>query len=112
MAPSLSRGTCDVYFLRLRFGMLYVGASVDLEQHLGAHVSGQACRTIASIFLRITESRDLFDFSEARQREAQLKRWSRQKKEALVRGDIDRLRKLSQSGDQSAGDAPGVLANC
>lgn len=111
MAPSLSRGTCVVYFLRLRSGVIYVGASVDLEQRLGDHLSGQACRTTAldipAALLRV----EIYStFSEARQREAQLKRWSRPKKAALVGGDFDRLRKLSQSRDQAAGDAPGVSA--
>jgi putative endonuclease len=41
--------------------------------------------------------------AEARRREAQLKRWSRAKKEALIRSDFDHLRKLSQSRDQSIG---------
>jgi len=113
MAPSLSRGTCVVYFLRLRSGILYVGASVDLEQRLGDHVSGQACRTTAlDIPLALLRVEIYVTFSEARQREAQLKRWSRPKKEALVRCDFDRLRKLSQSHEQTAGDAPGVSAKC
>jgi putative endonuclease len=92
-----------VYFLRLRSGMLYVGASIDLEQRLDDHASGQACRTTALdppfALLRV----EVYPtFSEARRREAQLKRWSRQKKEGLVRGDFDHLRKLSQSRDQIA----------
>jgi putative endonuclease len=113
MAPSLSRGTCVVYFLRLRSGILYVGASVDLEQRLDDHVSGQACRTTAldppSALLRVEVCPT---FSEARRREAQLKRWSRPKKEALIRGDFDRLRKLSQSHDHLAGGDSGISANC
>jgi putative endonuclease len=101
MAPSLSRGTCVVYFLRLRSGMLYVGASIDLAQRLDDHISGQACRTTALdppiALLRV----EIYStFSEARQREAQLKRWSRPKKEALACGDLPLLRKLSQSRDQ------------
>jgi putative endonuclease len=80
-----------------------------LEQRLDDHVSGQACRTTAldppSAFLRVEVCPT---FSDARQREAQLKRWSRSKKETLIRGDLDRLRKLSQSRDQSAGGSPGV----
>jgi predicted GIY-YIG superfamily endonuclease len=39
------------------------------------------------------------DFSAARQREAQLKKWSGQKKEALVRGNLDRLQRLARSHD-------------
>jgi putative endonuclease len=113
MAPSLSRGTAVVYFLRLRSGILYVGASVDLGQRLEDHVSGQACRTTTldppSALLRVEVCPT---FSEARQREAQLKRWSRPKKEALIRGDFEHLRKLSQSRDRAAGDVSGVSAKC
>jgi len=36
-------------------------------------------------------------FVEARHREAQIKRWSRAKKEALVTGDLEKLRALSKS---------------
>jgi putative endonuclease len=93
-----SKGMPVVYFLRLRSDMLYIGASVALEQRLDDHTSGQACRTTALdppvALLRVELCST---FSEARRREAQLKRWSRQKKEALVRGDLDRLRKLSRS---------------
>jgi putative endonuclease len=92
--------------------MLYVGASVDLEQRLDDHASGQACRTTALdppvALLRIEVCST---FPEAGQREAQLKRWGRPKKEALIRGDFDRLRKLSQSRDQSVGGQPGISAN-
>jgi len=45
MAPSLSRGMAVGYFLRLKSGVIYIGASIDLEQRLDDHVSGQACRT-------------------------------------------------------------------
>ena len=100
MAPGLSRGTCVVYFLRLHSGMLYVGASVDLEQRLDDHTSGQACRTTALdpplVLLRVEVCTA---FPEARQREAQLKRWSRAKKEALINGSFRALRRLSRSRD-------------
>jgi len=87
-----------VYFLRLRSGTRYVGASLDLEQRLDDHVSGQACRTtqldppLALLRIEVCST-----FCEARQREAQLKRWSRPKKEALIRGDCENLRMLSRS---------------
>jgi putative endonuclease len=100
MVPDLSKAMPVVYFLRLRSGMLYVGASVDLEQRLDDHVSGQACRTTRLdpplAFLRVEVCST---FREARQREAQLKRWSRPKKEALICGDFENLRVLSRSSD-------------
>jgi predicted GIY-YIG superfamily endonuclease len=93
-----SKGTCVVYFLRLRSGALYIGASEDIEQRLDDHCSGQACRTTQLdppvSFLRIET---FASFSEARMREAQLKRWSRGKKEALIEDDLKTLRSLSQS---------------
>jgi hypothetical protein len=49
-------------------------------------------------------------FAEARARESQLKRWSRPKKEALIRGDLDHLRVLSQS--QHAAQKTPRNANC
>ena len=100
MAPSLSRGMPVVYLLRLRSGMLYVGASTDLEQRLADHMSGQACRTTAldppMSVLRVEIHESL---ATARAREAQLKKWSRAKKEALIRGDVKTLKSLSRSRD-------------
>jgi putative endonuclease len=111
MAPSLSRGLCVVYFLRLRSGLIYIGASADLEQRLDDHSSAQACRTTeldpALSLLRI----EVFaTFAEARKREAQLKRWSRQKKEALICCDIASLRALSRSRENNG--SPASRANC
>jgi len=93
-----SKGTCVVYFLRLRSDALYIGASEDLEQRLEDYSSGQACRTThldpPASFLRI----EIYPtFAEARSREAQLKRWSRAKKEALLQGDLKHLHTLSKS---------------
>jgi predicted GIY-YIG superfamily endonuclease len=39
------------------------------------------------------------DFSSARKRESQIKRWSRAKKRALVSGDYGLLQRLSRSHD-------------
>ena len=101
------KGTFVVYFLRLRSGVPYVGASADLEQRLDAHASGQAGRTTRldpPISLLRFEAYPTFPA--ARRREAQLKRWSRAKKEALLRGDLVTLRALSQS--REAGTAGGL----
>ncbi len=100
MVPDLSKAMPVVYLMRLRSGVFYVGASVDLEQRLDDHVTGQACRTTQLdppvALLRVEE---FPTFREARQREVQLKRWSRAKKDALIRGDVERLRMRSRSRD-------------
>jgi len=98
MAPSRSKGTCIVYFLRLQAGMPNIGASVDLEQRLDDHISGQACRKTTLVPpVALLRFEGYSTLPEARQREAQLKRWSRPPKEALICGEFDRLRKLSRS---------------
>ena len=98
MAPSLSRGSPVVYILRLQSGILYVGCSTDVEARFRDHMNGRACRTTrldppkVLLWLEIQS-----DFPAARKREAQIKKWSRAKKEALISGDRARLRALSQS---------------
>lgn len=92
------KGQAIVYFLRLRSGALYIGASCDLAQRLEDHVSGQACRISKvdppAALLRVEQQPT---FPAARDREAQLKRWSRAKQEALVCGDTAGLRSLARS---------------
>lgn len=100
-----------VYFLRLRSGIIYIGASVDLPQRLDDHVSGQACRTTRlDPPITVLRVETHATFAEARARETQLKRWSRPKKDALIRGDLDHLRVLSQS--RKAAPKSQRNANC
>jgi predicted GIY-YIG superfamily endonuclease len=86
------------YILRLQSGSLYPGTTANLKQRYVDHCAKRACSTttldppIALIY-----SEEYETFSEARQREAQVKRWSRAKKEALVSGDLSSLRTLSKS---------------
>ena len=86
------------YILRLHSGSLYIGATTNLEKRYKAHQNRLAGRTTSSdpvVSLVYSEKHE--SFSKARHREAQVKRWSRAKKEALVAGDKDKLRVLSKS---------------
>jgi putative endonuclease len=51
--------------------------------------------------LKLVYSESLPKFSDARKREAQIKRWTRAKKESLVAGDMNKLRELSKSRRKS-----------
>jgi putative endonuclease len=87
-----------VYFLRLQSGNLYIGATTNLDQRCKEHFTGKACRTTKidpPVALVYTEKFDTF--SEARRRESQIKHWSRAKKEALIVGDMEKLKNLSKS---------------
>lgn len=87
-----------VYFLRLSSGALYVGCTEHLAQRLADHATGQGGRTTRLDPPMALLHQELFStLAKARRREAQLKRWSRAKKEALIRNDHETLRHLSRS---------------
>ena len=86
------------YILRLRSGALYPGATKNLEERYKAHSAGRACRTTKiDPPVALLYSEEFETFSEARKREAQVKKWSRAKKEALVSGDMAKLKALAKS---------------
>jgi predicted GIY-YIG superfamily endonuclease len=88
------------YMLRLRSGRLYPGATTNLDRRWAEHLSGTACRTTEldpPVDLVFRE--EFPTFSDARRREAQIKRWSAKKKETLVSGDAVLLRHLAVSRD-------------
>jgi putative endonuclease len=86
------------YILRLKSGSLYVGSTTDIEKRYEEHCSHRACRTtLLDPPLALIYSEEFLTFPEARHREAQVKRWSRAKKEALVSRDLATLRKLAKS---------------
>ena len=88
----------SLYILRLKSGNLYIGATNDLKQRYKDHLKGQACRTTKlDSSVKVIYSESFPTFSDARKREAQIKRWSRAKKEALVAGDKAKLQILSKS---------------
>ena len=89
-----------VYILRLASGILYVGSTTDLLQRMADHIAGIACKTtwddkpVALVYVEPQPT-----FSLARRREAQIKRWSRAKKLALISNDMETLPRLAKSRD-------------
>jgi predicted GIY-YIG superfamily endonuclease len=86
-----------LYILRLRSGQLYTGSTTNLDQRYKDHFLGKACRTTRlDPPSELVYSEEIDTFSEARKREAQIKKWSRAKKEAPVSGNITEVRRLSK----------------
>lgn len=96
--PDLIPKTPTVYILRLKSGGLYVGCTQNLLSRLSAHDKGTASittqldRPIRVVWLEIHPS-----FPSARQRETQIKKWSRAKKEALIQANWSELKELSRA---------------
>jgi len=86
------------YILRLKSGQLYIGSTANLDRRYSEHAAGQGGRTTKlDPPVKLVYSESFPTFSDARKREAQIKRWARAKKEALVTGDMFKLRNLSKS---------------
>ena len=90
-----------LYILRLKSGNLYIGAITDLHHRCREHFQGTACRTTKNDPpIALVHLEEFVNNLEARRREAQIKRWTRAKKEALVSGEKEKLKELSKSREK------------
>src|SRR5436309_3060666 len=90
------RHVAYVYILRCADDSLYIGETDDVEARLQRHNDGKGCRFTARrrpVFLVYSEQYE--SRQSARARERQLKRWTRKKKEALIRGDVQTVHCLA-----------------
>ncbi|MBI4684463.1 MAG: GIY-YIG nuclease family protein [Nitrospirae bacterium] len=87
-----------VYILRCSDGSFYVGLTNDLKQRIRDHQSGDGAQyTRARLPVSLKYSEGFKSKKEAENREHQLKRWSKAKKEALIKSDMAKLRQLSRN---------------
>lgn len=78
-------------------GSFYVGSAQNLNDRLKAHNDGcGAAHTFKHRPVRLAYSEAFRSADQALTRERQLKRWSHGKKEALIKGDLNRLKHLSK----------------
>lgn len=90
----------QVYILKCVDGSLYTGVTDNLQRRFEEHISGKGgrhtklCRPTEIIFSEKHETHD-----SAEQREQQIKRWSKAKKLALIKGNKTTLVNLSKSRD-------------
>ncbi|MBI2599607.1 GIY-YIG nuclease family protein [Candidatus Daviesbacteria bacterium] len=86
-----------VYILRTSSNTLYIGQTNDLEKRLKEHrkktaKSAKYLKYFSSFTLVYTET---YNFRvEAMKREWQLKHWPKAKKEALISGNLELVKKL------------------
>ncbi|MFC1679155.1 GIY-YIG nuclease family protein [Elusimicrobiota bacterium] len=82
-----------VYILLCSNGKYYVGSTSNLEARLKDHNRGHGGKYTADHRpVKLLWHEEHESLSSARQREAQLKGWTRRKKEALIAGDLQRLK--------------------
>lgn len=102
LCPAPVPPLCWVYILQSADGALYIGQTNNLPERLRKHRLGLGSKhTHDHGRARLVYCEGPVPLIEAVQRERQLKRWSRAKKEALVVGDFTRLHALSQSRESA-----------
>jgi predicted GIY-YIG superfamily endonuclease len=82
-----------VYILMCVDGSYYTGHTDDIERRLAEHEAGGSCEfTSQRLPVRLVWYEEAQTREEAKDVEYQIKGWSRAKKAALIRGDVEALR--------------------
>jgi putative endonuclease len=85
------------YILRLKSTRPYCGSTKDKVRRSREHFAGLGGRTTKlDPPLAVVYEEEYETYREAFRREHQVKRWVRAKKEALIRGDLIELKRLSK----------------
>jgi predicted GIY-YIG superfamily endonuclease len=86
-----------VYILRCGDNTFYVGHTSDVDARLRSHRAGVgASYTASRLPLDLVYEERCQSLNDALHRERQLKRWSAEKKAALIARDSQRLKQLSK----------------
>jgi putative endonuclease len=95
--PAPVPASCFVYILACSDGTFYVGSTSDLRERERIHNEGHGAEYTASRRpVRVIYSESCESWPAARKREAQLKGWSRAKKDALIKRDTTQLHQLAR----------------
>ena len=87
-----------MYILHCANDELYVGSTNDLKARMTQHNNGEGSNfTSKHSPANLVYSEEFETAAQAFKREQQIKGWSRKKKEALIAGDIEKLRFLSKN---------------
>jgi putative endonuclease len=86
-----------MYILRCSNGLYYVGSTTDLEKRLEQHHLGEGANfTRKHLPVTLVYFENFNRIDEAFEREKQVQKWSRAKKESLINRDFKALKELSK----------------
>ena len=92
-----------LYVLRCNGGKYYVGSTEDLERRMKEHAAGRGCAfTKAHLPFELVYTEEHPSYESAYERERQVHKWSRAKKERLIRGELPYMRHLSTNAQDPA----------
>jgi len=92
-----------VYILQCSDGSYYTGVTNNIEERFFQHQSGmdQSCYTFKRRPLKLVHVATFQTAMEAIEREKQIKRWGKKKKEALIAKDYEKLPELSECQNET-----------
>ena len=77
------------YLARCADGSLYVGTCIDLEEREAIHNAGKGAKyTRGRVPVSFVYHEEFATLSDARKREAEVKKWTRQQKEKLLSANL------------------------
>lgn len=86
-----------VYIVNCSDGSYYTGYTSDLERRVNEHnFKKYDGYTSSRLPVKLVFQQEFSDVGDALRAEKQIKGWSRKKKEALINGDLESLKKLSE----------------
>jgi putative endonuclease len=87
-----------MYILLCSNGKYYTGSTRDLERRLEQHNAGEGANfTRKHLPVKLVYYEEFDRIDDAFYREKQIHGWSHAKKEALINGDLNKLRELSKN---------------
>ncbi len=102
-----------MYILECANGQYYTGSTKDLEKRLAEHQAGEGANfTKKHLPVKLVYFEEFQRIDKAFYREKQVQGWSRQKKEALISGKVDKLHGLAECRNEShCGNLPFGVGN-
>lgn len=85
-----------VYILKCRDGFYYVGHTDDVEKRISEHMQGLCSYTSRRLPVETVFAEDFGTRVKALEMERRIKKWSRNKKEALIDGDWELISSLAR----------------
>jgi len=101
-----------MYILKCANGNYYTGSTRELEKRIQEHKQGEGSnytRKHSPVELVYFEEYERIDY--AFEREKQIQKWSRKKKEALINGELEELKRLSECGNDSHWKSYSIKSN-
>ncbi|MEO5603559.1 MAG: GIY-YIG nuclease family protein [Cyclobacteriaceae bacterium] len=102
-----------MYILKCADESYYTGSTTNLDLRLAQHQNGKgANHTKKHLPVKLVYFEKYDRIDEAFYREKQVQKWSRKKKEALINGELDKLKELSRNYTQFPPSAGSGAEGC